>query len=338
MGILSTLFGRRKKYDLVSLNRDMEILNDCARLMESTVNPEVFFNRFKLYLNKLDILAAAESSGYINVQGDSFVVAQRKFASSNGVIKITNDFIDRMWSDTLAKARDLKTEKGKQNRYNSFYETLKSYEDRMPQPCIQHYRSLYSNLRTEKTPAIKNASHNNSFITNDTEYEAWLNSYKDHGMDFDTWKSVSLAEYAEDPFEKFAQYEQELRPLWDEYLNDLKKVEKAWSKLYDSKQYAGTLADIFKTACLRNIELYKKISQAENGHGGTPPPNAPAFKRLAMLYEKQGLYEKAALVCQDALNHGAYGDKMANRFERMIKKSNRTPSADEQLLIDKYKS
>ena len=145
MGILSALFGSRKKYDINTLNRDMEILNDCARIMESTVNPEVFFSRFELYLNKLEILAEAEASGCINVQGDSFVDAQRKFASSNGIIKIINDFIDRMWSDNLAKVEKLKTEKGKQNRYDKFYETLKEYEYCMPQPCIQHYKSLNEN-------------------------------------------------------------------------------------------------------------------------------------------------------------------------------------------------
>lgn len=325
MSILGALLGRKKKYNLDSLNRDMEILNDCARIMENTVNPEVFFNRFELYLDKLNVLAEAESSGYIDVRGDSFVKAQKKFASSNGIIKIINNFIDRMWSNTIAKAENLKTEKGKRGRYDHFCETLKLYENRMPQPCIQHYKSLNRSSDTDKP-------------TNDTEYEAWLNSYKNHHLDFDTWKSMSLAEYAEDPLDKFAEYEQEMRPLWDKYLNDLNKIEKAWSRLYNSKQYTGAVADMLETACLRNIELYKKISQAENERGGTPPPNAPAFKRLAMLYEKQGLYEEAVLVCRDALDNGAHGDKMVNRFERMIKKINREPSADERQLIDRYRA
>lgn len=337
MGILSVLFGNRKKYDINVLNRDMEILNDCARIMENTVNPEVFFGRFELYLSKLEILAEAEVSGHINVQGDSFVEAQRKFASSNGIIKIINDFIDRMWSDNLIKAEKLKTEQGKQNRYNKFYETLEEYEYRMPQPCIQHYKSLNENSKIKKLPLTENASCNDSFARGDTEYEAWLNSYQNHHLDFDTWKSMALGEYAEDPIEKYAQYEREMRPLWDEYYNDLKEIERDWSKLYNSKRYEGKFADMFETACLRNIELYKKMSQAEIEHGETPPPNAPSFKRLAMLYEKQGLYEEAVLVCRDALDNGAYGDKMASRFERMIKKSNREPSADERQLIDKYR-
>lgn len=335
MGILSALFGSRKKYDINTLNRDMEILNDCARIMESTVNPEVFFSRFELYLNKLEILAEAEASGCINVQGDSFVDAQRKFASSNGIIKIINDFIDRMWSDNLAKVEKLKTEKGKQNRYDKFYETLKEYEYRMPQPCIQHYKSLNENSKVKKFPPTES---NDSSARGNTEYEAWLNSYQNHHLDFDTWKSMALGEYAEDPIEKYAQYEREMRPLWDEYYNNLKEIERDWSKLYNSKRYEGKFADMFETACLRNIELYKKMSQAEIEHGETPPPNAPAFKRLAMLYEKQGLYEEAVLVCRDALDNCAYGDKMANRLERMIKKLNREPSAGERQLIDKYRT
>lgn len=192
-------------------------------------------------------------------------------------------------------------------------------------------------LTNSKTQNASSENATESFTAGDTEYEAWLNSYHNHHLDFDTWKAMALGEYAEDPIEKFAQYEREMRPLWDEYYNGLKEIERDWSKLYNSKRYEGKFADMFETACLRNIELYKKMSQAEIEHGETPPPNAPAFKRLAMLYEKQGLYEEAVLVCRDALDSGAYGDKMANRFERMIKKLNRAPSADEQQLIDTYR-
>ena len=125
-----------------------------------------------------------------------------------------------------------------------------------------------------------------------------------------------------------------MRPIWNEYYDKLKSIEQDWSKLYNSKRYTGKFADMFETACLKNIALYKKMSKMEREHGETPPPNAPAFKRLAMLYEKQGLYEKASLVSQDALKHGAWGDGMAKRFKRMIEKANRTPSPEEQWFIE----
>ena len=42
------LFKRQKPIDLIALQRDLEILNDCAQLIESTVNPETFFSRYDL--------------------------------------------------------------------------------------------------------------------------------------------------------------------------------------------------------------------------------------------------------------------------------------------------
>ena len=41
MGLLN-LFKRTKPIDLVALQRDLDIVNDCAELMENTVNPETF--------------------------------------------------------------------------------------------------------------------------------------------------------------------------------------------------------------------------------------------------------------------------------------------------------
>lgn len=275
------------------------------------------FDRFEFYLNKLSILADVESSGYVNVQEDSFISAQNKFASSNGMIKIINDFIDRMWADTFTKAEKLKTEKGKQNRYDKFYETLKLYEERMSQLCIEHYKSLNENSKIKKPSIARKASNKNSSIANDTAYESWLNSYKNLYLDFDTWKSMAFGKYAEDPLEKYALCEKEIRPLWNEYFNRLKKIEHDWSQLHNARQYTGAYIDMFETACLRSIALYKEISRAETGHGETAPLNAPAFKRLAMLYEKQHLFEEACLVCEDALNHGANVEDMKKRLERL---------------------
>ena len=76
------------------------------------------------------------------------------------------------------------------------------------------------------------------------------------------------------------------------------------------------------------------MAKIEQAYGETPPPNAPAFKRLAMLYEKQGRYEESISVCTDALKSGAWGDGMRPRLARMIKKAGRTPTAEEMKLLD----
>lgn len=109
MGLLNILFGNQKKHvDLVSLNRDLEILNDCARLIENTTNPEVFFSRYELYMSKLSILSNAEKLRQVKVTGESFCQKYGEINTEDKKVESINDFIDRMWADTCRKAEGLK--------------------------------------------------------------------------------------------------------------------------------------------------------------------------------------------------------------------------------------
>ena len=51
--------------------RDLQIVNDCANLIENTTNPDVFFERWNLYMEKLKILADAQDKGLVKVSGES---------------------------------------------------------------------------------------------------------------------------------------------------------------------------------------------------------------------------------------------------------------------------
>lgn len=138
------LFKRQNAVDLVALQRDLEIANDCAQLIESTVNPETFFSRYDLYMEKLAVLAEAQASHRIKVQGDNLVQKYKRMNTNEQRVETINAFIDRMWADTCQKAEKLKTEKGKENRFNKFLEALSSYSERMPAQCIDHYNTLFS--------------------------------------------------------------------------------------------------------------------------------------------------------------------------------------------------
>ena len=52
----------------------------------------------------------------------------------------------------------------------------------------------------------------------------------------------------------------------------------------------------------------------------------PSFKRLAIIYEKQGNFKKAIDICKQAIELGFYKDgtpgQMPGRLARLIKKSN----------------
>ena len=146
MGFLNKLFGRPDKSVLLaSLQRELDLVNESARIIDSTVNPETFFSRLDFYMERLKFLADKQREGIrgIKIEGESFTEKYKTMSSHEEQTFHINKFIDRMWKDTTIKAEKLKTDKGKQNRYKKFVEELSKYEYRLPPECIEHYKGLY---------------------------------------------------------------------------------------------------------------------------------------------------------------------------------------------------
>ncbi|MDY4953508.1 MAG: hypothetical protein SO073_02565 [Candidatus Onthomonas sp.] len=146
MGFFNRLFGNQEKnIALISLQRDLDLINESAEIIESTVNPDTFFSRYDFYMEKLAVMAEKERNGVAGIKfsGESIIEKYEKMTSSKQKIECIIVFIDRMWADTCEKAKGLKTDKGRQNRYQKFYDRLQQYEYRMPQECIQHYQALF---------------------------------------------------------------------------------------------------------------------------------------------------------------------------------------------------
>ena len=70
MGLFN-FFNKKPSLSVIELQNDLRILNDCASLIEKTVNPDVFFSRFDLYYEKLSILADAQKRKIVVVKGDN---------------------------------------------------------------------------------------------------------------------------------------------------------------------------------------------------------------------------------------------------------------------------
>lgn len=144
MGVLD-IFKKKPRIDLISLQNDLRILNDCANLIEHTSTPSVFFERFNLYYEKLALLADAQQRKLIKVDGDNLVKKYSEMNTAKAKIEAINAFIDRYWCSTCEKADALKTEKGKINCFQKFIDTMKSYNNQIPNQCIEHYTYLYDN-------------------------------------------------------------------------------------------------------------------------------------------------------------------------------------------------
>jgi len=107
---------------------DMRIFDDCATLINSTVKPDVFFSRLDLAESTLDHLVTLEP--YMNqikcIQLEaSMSDLMNKFQEEKD--SYTTDFLYRYYASVKEKADGLKTEKGKQNQFQKFYESLEPY-------------------------------------------------------------------------------------------------------------------------------------------------------------------------------------------------------------------
>lgn len=152
------------------------------------------------------------------------------------------------------------------------------------------------------------------------------------------WKMINAAldSYEEDAKKKVTEYEayeQELRPLADPYFEMLERIERNWSVIYNSNAYHSDLADQLAEDCFESIQLYEKLCAFYKKHGEKTPPSAPAFKRLAMLFERQEEYEMAIAVCRRAILSGETGSNPASRLIRLAKKANRNLTDEELELV-----
>lgn len=144
MGLLN-FFKRKSPFTINNLQNELRILNDCANLIEKTTNPDVFFPRFDLYYEKLSLLAEAQKQKIITVQGDNILEKYSKLNTPEAKVDGINTFIKRYWDSTCSKAENLKTEKGKNNCFDNFKDTLFHYNEQLPDCCIEYYNYLYSN-------------------------------------------------------------------------------------------------------------------------------------------------------------------------------------------------
>lgn len=166
-----------------------------------------------------------------------------------------------------------------------------------------------------------------------SEYDNWLDYVSMGGTD-GQWKSLKRENkwsFQKDSTEIFMEYQKEVKPVADKYYTLLEKIEKDWSTLYNLKDYTGTLSQKIEQECLDSIHWFNKMHAIDIKYSETSPKNIPAFKRLAMLYERRSDYERAIDMCKQAISLGM---DERSRMLRMIKKSGRTPTADEMELIN----
>lgn len=106
--------------------RNIEIYNDSARLVNSTVNPEVFFLRLSLAEESLEeVVRMIQKYSFLTVEGDNLKEALATFKQDKN--SMITDFVDRHYEACMESTEKLKTERGKQKRYYRNYQELVPY-------------------------------------------------------------------------------------------------------------------------------------------------------------------------------------------------------------------
>lgn len=120
---------------------------DCAELVNTTVNPEVFFTRYDLMLEQLSKLAAVENK-YPFKQGVPSETLKTLLEDREAE---TDTFIDRATESVLAKAAELKTEKGRKNSINRFFEKMDTYSEYLTENNKNHLTNLRNSATKQES-------------------------------------------------------------------------------------------------------------------------------------------------------------------------------------------
>lgn len=126
-----------KETTSLQAENDIRIINDCIKIISETINPDTYFSRFNLLLEKGNHLLILEQ--YIKFSGASISDAIQEI-HDNKQESIRN-FLSRYYENVSLKMKSLKTEKGKMNQLEKFYNSLKPYFLEMNQENIDFIES-----------------------------------------------------------------------------------------------------------------------------------------------------------------------------------------------------
>ena len=116
----------------------LKIANDCAHLVNTTVNPEVFFYRYDLLLETVGNLAGIEKIVKFKGKRPSLQLLELQAQRE----RETDTFIDRAFEAVSERAAGLKTEKGQAAAVQRFLQRMEKYADRMTPGNLAHLESL----------------------------------------------------------------------------------------------------------------------------------------------------------------------------------------------------
>lgn len=124
---------------LQQAQNDLRIIADSTEIAESTRNPEIFFDRMNLLLEKARHLTLLESFMKVTSTPSGLLLREVHENYQN----VVREFLERYFASVFEKAEKLKTEKGKKAQFVKFYESLQPYYQYMDESNINYIERKY---------------------------------------------------------------------------------------------------------------------------------------------------------------------------------------------------
>lgn len=137
------------KMTMPRIESDLRIINDCKKVLEETIVPDVFFPRLHLMEVKINDLVMFEP--YVSFKGAKPSAALEEFYRDKPICMY--EFLKRYYNAVETKAKSLKTQKAQIRQYQNFYDSLQGYYGAMNEECINYIenrRSVYSYIQNIK--------------------------------------------------------------------------------------------------------------------------------------------------------------------------------------------
>jgi len=119
------------------VSQHTKIYDDCERLLKTTNNPKVYFERAQLLEHTLKELIQVEDAAELTPAPTSILNSFRQSYS-----KLTNDFLARSWAETVEKANLLNTDRGKAGKLERFFREMAPYQGQMTKQSKEYFQSM----------------------------------------------------------------------------------------------------------------------------------------------------------------------------------------------------
>ena len=107
----------------------LKIIKDSVELVNTTINPEVFFMRYNLILENLEKLIKFECTGIFDNSPE--LPSKALIRIEDNFDAATKGFLNRSFEKAKEHSESLKTETGKKNAIKRYFDNMGKYTDHM---------------------------------------------------------------------------------------------------------------------------------------------------------------------------------------------------------------